>query len=137
MPAHRKPIDMLTIVGSVAHDKKRFEDRVPDAPSDELGAECPRERLLTFEEAWADIIELAPPGVLRKRDTILVQEAARLHMLTNNILVLNRLENGSLPFLDNSIHKQLLAVLSKLGLSPTDARNVAAPTKKAAADDFD
>lgn len=137
MPAHRKDINMLTLVGSVAHDAQRFTDRVPDAPSDELRAECPRERLLTFEEAWADIIELAPVGVLRKRDTILVQEAARLHMLTNNLLVLSRLENGSLPFLDNSTHKQLMAVLSKLGLSPTDARNVAAPAKKTAAETFD
>ena len=137
MPAHRKDINMLTLVGSVAHDSQRFKERVPEAASDALDAEPPRERLLTFEEAWAQIIDMAPEGVLRKRDTILVQEAARLHMLTNNRIVLGRLDGESFIGMDNSTHKQLLSVLAKLGMSPTDARNVNAPKQKPGADDFD
>jgi len=83
----------------------------------ELGP-APKRKPLTFAEAWRYIVATAPPGVLKHRDRLLVEEAAALLMLLR--------KNGSGAQMNAFIRFE--SVLSKMGLTPSDASRVFATT---------
>lgn len=137
MPNHRTPHNVLDLTGRLDHDKKRFKDRVPTPATNVLSEAPPAALTITFEQAWAMIIQAAPEGVLRESDEFVVMEAARLLMIQRNSMTMARWEGNPLPPFDNVVHKAFIAVLSKLGMTPSDITHVAPPTKKPEANDFD
>lgn len=125
----RTPTNVLDLNGRLKHDRKRYEKQgrftepVEERPLDD----APEENLLTFDEAWAIVVDLCPKGVLRRRDRAMVQLAASLLEQTQNYRVLCRLEDKGWAFENPGYMKaagQLSSVLSKLGLSPVDASKV-------------
>lgn len=137
MPNHQTPLNVLDLTGRLQHDKKRFKDRAPAPQTHELNAAPPTALTLDFETAWAMILEAAPQGVLRQSDAFLVEEAARLLMIQRNSLVMARWEGNPLPPFSNSVHKAFVAVLAKLGMTPSDIGHVSAPAAPKADNDFD
>lgn len=137
MPNHRTPHNVLDLTGRLEHDKKRLKDRAPPPATKALNAAPPAALTIEFEQAWAMILEAAPEGVLRESDAFLVEEAARLLMIQRNSLVMARWSSEPLPPFSNSVHKAFIAVLAKLGMTPSDIGHVAPPAKKQDANDFD
>lgn len=137
MPNHRTPHNVLDLTGRLDHDRKRFKDRAPPPVTKALSEAPPAALTITFEEAWAMIINAAPDGVLRESDEFIVMEAARLLMIHRNSMTLARWEGNPLPPFDNVAHKAFMAVLSKLGMTPSDISHVAPAPKPAERNDFD
>lgn len=132
MPAHRTPASVLDLTGRLKHDAKRYRDRqqpaeVPGSPKPELAplGDVPVMRMLTFAEAWAEIVSMLPDGVLRKRDRGVVMETARLHQYIRNRIVLSDLHGNPLgDTVDNATSRLYQSYLAKLGASPVDANHV-------------
>ena len=132
MPAHRTPASVLDLTGRLKHDAKRYRDRqqpaeVKGSAKPELAplGDVPEMRLITFAEAWAEIVAMIPEGVLRKRDRAMVQEAARLHQYVRNRIVMADLHGNPLhDTIDNATSRLYQSYLAKLGASPVDANHV-------------
>lgn len=138
MPAIKKTADILQLNGALAHDRGRYAERVAAAVTDDrpIGGP-PAQRLITFDEAWAEIIDMCPEGVLRHSDRLFVEQAARLHMLLRNAAALDALEYRAIPRLEVKYVKQFESLMARLGASPADRGKVTAPKPKAPTSDFD
>ncbi len=137
MANHRTPHNVLDLTGRLDHDKKRFKDRAPAPVTHALSEAPPAALTIDFEQAWAMILQAAPEGVLRQSDAFLVEEAARLLMIQRNSMVMARWEGEPLPPFSNNVHKSFVAILAKLGMTPSDIGHVAPPSKPKDANDFD
>lgn len=139
MPAHRKPAHLVLLNGTAAHDPKKYNARVAGEVTDDrlLTARAPRRQLVSFEQAWAEIIDMCPPGMLRQSDSMLVERAAVVHQHLRNATLLNEMEGHVLPEINVRLEKLFEGMLSKLGASPVDRARVVAPKPKPAAGDFD
>lgn len=138
MPAVKKTADILQLNGSAAHNRGRYADRVDGAVTDErpIGGP-PSQNLITFDEAWAEIIDMCPEGVLRHSDRLFVEQAARLHMFLRNVAAMDALEYRSIPRMEVKYVKQFESLMARLGASPADRGKVTAPPRKAPTSDFD
>lgn len=139
MPAHKKPTNVLELTGRLKHDGKRHQDRTGEdltgeAISRGIG-DAPAERFITFQEAWDDIVSMAPDGVLCHRDRAVVEQAARLHQQLRNHAVLVEMEGRLFVTSHTPTVKVYMALLAKLGMSPVDSLNVQAPAKPPQAGD--
>ena len=118
-----------------AWTKNPNRERPPTIDDDEPAGDCPALELITFDQAWAAILEMAPEGVLRRRDEGAIWECARLHMLIRNTTVL-ALRSGRQPDVDNATSTQYRNWLAKIGCTPVDSNHVAAPGKGKPKGDF-
>jgi hypothetical protein len=101
--------------------------RPPTVEDDEPASEtAPALELISFDQAWAAIIEMAAPGVLRRRDEGCIFECARLHMKIRNQTVLD-IRAGRQSRVENSDSTQYRNWLAKIGCTPVDSHHVAAP----------
>lgn len=125
MAAPRLPNATNVLSGAWAKNPDR--QRPPTVEDDEPASEiAPRLELISFEQAWAAIIEMAAPGVLRRRDEGAIWECARLHMVIRNTTVL-AIRHGRQPEIENSTSTQYRNWLAKIGCTPVDSHHVAAP----------
>lgn len=138
MPAIKKTADILQLNGGAKHDPGRYAARIDSAVSDDrpIGAP-PKQTLITFDEAWAEIIDMCPEGVLRHSDRLFVEQAARLHMLLRNCAALDEIEGRALPRMEVKYVKQFESLMARLGASPADRGKVSAPKPKVPTSDFD
>lgn len=136
MPAHKTPLTLAALNGRTQHDAGRYEDRTPPPEQDDPIGAAPELRMLTFEEAWAAIIDMCPEGVLRKRDRGMVGEAARLHMEIHNLRTLQLMDGKHWALIDPKISKLYQSYLARLGCSPTDCNHVHVAKKPAKKNDF-
>jgi hypothetical protein len=115
MPRPRKPTNVLKFTGAFDKNPKRAEERQREPKStDPIGAPPPEleGHALT---AWNRIVSEAPPGVLTKRDRLVVQAAAVLS---------GRMIRGED---DAKLLSQLRVFLGELGMTPAAASKVSAP----------
>lgn len=75
MPAHRKPTNILSLVG--AFDKNPQRKR-SDPPTRKTIGSAPTQSEITFAQAWKYIAKCCPAGVLADRDRIYLEIAASL-----------------------------------------------------------
>ena len=138
MPAHKKSAEILQLTGAASHDRNRYADRIANAVQDDspLG-DAPKQTLITFDEAWAEIVDMCPPGVLRKSDRLFVEQAARLHMLLRNCAAIDEIEGRALPRMEVKYVKQFESLMARLGASPADRGKVTASPPKEGPGDFD
>jgi hypothetical protein len=125
MSAPRLPNTTNVLNGGWKHDPQR---RRPDTAEDHEPA-CdrpPEMRLITFEEAWSEILEMAPDGTLKRRDEGAIFECARHWMLIRN-MVTNAILRNRQPEIDPKLSTSFRSWMAKIGLSPVDSHHVAAP----------
>lgn len=135
MAAKRLPNEANVLSGNWKHNPDRI--RPPIVEDDEPASECaPPLEFITFDQAWAAIIEMAAPGVLRRRDEGCIFECARLHMVIRNETT-RLIRLGRAPEIDNAISTQYRNWLAKIGCTPVDSHHVAAPNKGKANGEFD
>lgn len=135
MPAPRKP--NATNILNGAWQKNPQRERPPTVEDDEpASAQPPALELISFEQAWADIIEMAPVGVLRRRDEGAIWECARLHMVIRNTTIL-ALRSNRMPEVENNVSTAYRSWLAKIGCTPVDSNHVAAPHKGKGKGDFE
>jgi len=129
VPRAKLPADVIDLRGRHAHNRGRYEARVEGAVRDDepLG-DAPELRIITSKEAWDYIVSIAPPGVLRRRDRLMVEEAARLYRDIHNLSVLADIE-GIPSVVKAADATAFRSVLGRLGLSPADAANVTIPKR--------
>lgn len=138
MPAHKKTADILLLSGAAAHDRGRYAGRIEGAiDDDEPIGDVMRRTMITFEEAWAEIIGMCPAGVLRRSDRLFVEQAANLHQKLRNMAVLADLEGRPWANLQTKDVKQFESLMSRLGASPADRGKVIAAKPRAKTSDFD
>lgn len=137
----RKPDNVIELNGGKKANPKRWKEQGrEDAPRDDraLGPAGDVCQIITYTEAWDMIVDQCAQGVLKRRDRQLVGIAAALLMETNNHRALavatGEQAIDSNPYLKALV--QLANILSKLGMSPTDASKVTG-AKPAAKNDFD
>jgi hypothetical protein len=117
MPRQRKPSNVLELNGAWAHNPNRR--RIDPTPHGPIGPP-PKQKTLTFPEAWRYLVKCAPDGVLADRDRAWLEVAAHL-------LVQFRADPANFH---PARLARLTSCLSALGLSPADASRVrAAPVK--------
>ncbi len=127
MPRRRSSNNVLTFRGTAKKDPKRYADRKnAPVPTDPLG-DPPAYFNDGEREAWATIARTAPDRVLFRRDEIIVAMAARLWA----------------SIIARPQHKvraaevaRMESMLSRLGMTPSDASRVAA-TQPPEANEFD
>lgn len=124
MPAKRKPAAVQELTGAWRKDPQRR--RVEPATTGPIGAP-PKQKALTFPDAWRYLVKCAPPGVLADRDRVWLEVAAHL-------LVQFRADPANMHPAKLS---RLTACLSALGLSPADASRVVVAPAKPQHNDFD
>lgn len=124
MPAHRKPSNVLELSGAWRKDPQR--KRVDPTPTGPIGPP-PKQKALTFPDAWRYLVKCAPAGVLADRDRVWLEVAAHL-------LVQFRADPANMHPAKLS---RLTACLSALGLSPADASRVVVAPAKPERSDFD
>lgn len=135
MAAVRKPNSALILSGAWKQNPQRA--RPPCIEDHEEASPVPPPmELISFEQAWAAIIEMAPPGVLRRRDEGAIWECARLHMVIRNQTIID-IRNKRLPIIDNAIVTAYRNWLAKIGCTPVDSSHVAAPRKDKGAGEFE
>lgn len=137
MPNYKTPLNVVQLTGRDKHDKKRYEERTPPPETEAPIGDAPDMRLLTFEEAWAAIVDMCPEGVLRRRDRGMVMEAARLHQEIHNKVILQLMDGQHWTVVDPKTSKLYQSYLAKLGCSPTDCNHVHVAKKKPAKNAFD
>jgi hypothetical protein len=119
MPKPRKPTALLELTGAFKGKpgRRRARDGEP-IPKAALTARA--EKLSKLEGAcWDRIIKLAPAGVLKDADEIVVELTARLWA---------RLKRGQATAADAT---QLRCCLQQLGMTPASRSNVKVPGAKA------
>lgn len=124
MPNNVTPIDLARLAGRDKKDPQRYRDREAPPESDRPVGGAPELRPITFEEAWAEILDMCPDGVLTRRDRGMVFEAARLHMQIRNATMLQLMEGKVGAVIDTKISKLYQSYLARLGCSPTDCNHV-------------
>jgi len=112
MPAPRKPTQILSLTGRLAHDKKRYRNR-KDEPTENGPLGDPAPHLPPTErELWKEIAGLLVPGVALASDRLafegLVRMAAKLR--DNTIGVGER--------------TQLFKMFERFGMTPADRSRV-------------
>jgi phage terminase small subunit len=122
MPAHRKPVEVLELMGAFRHNPNRRRLRSPK--SDEPIGDPPA--FLTPEQAkaWREIVAKAPAGVLPGADCFIMELTASF--------VAKRREGGCLPAPEAA---QLRMCLSAIGLTPSARSQVQAPETPPEVDD--
>ena len=123
MPAHRKPTHMLSLVGAFKKDPQR---RRFDPPTFKPIGSPPKQRDITFAQAWRYISDCCPQGVLADRDRVYLEIAASLFV---------EFRCAPAKFHPAKLQR-LTAMLSNLGMSPADASRVSA-VKPRVPGDFD
>lgn len=139
MARPRKTPEELRLSDSGKHNAGRYAERLDaETPLDvrPLGGP-PKQNIITFEEAWAEILDMCPEGVLRHSDSLIVEQAARVHQLLRNTAALAALEGNPLPPIEVKYVKQLESLLARLGATPSDRSKVVTPAKKVQTDAFD
>lgn len=115
MPRARKPTNVLKFTGAFDKNPKRGEQRKNEPKSTDPIGDPPPELEGHALTAWKRIVSECPPGVLTKRDRIVVQAAA---VLTGRMI---RGED------DAKLLSQLRVFLGELGMTPAAASKVSAP----------
>jgi len=111
----RKPAALQELTG--AYKKNPQRRRVEPVPTGPLGD--PPERLSKEEKsAWHELVAIAPPGVLKNADRMVVELASRLlaRVWKEGIGGRSGLAPGELSMLEK--------LLSKMGMSPADRSKV-------------
>src|SRR5437588_9372657 len=109
MARPRTPTNILEARGAFKkHPERRPERENEPVDLPELG-EPPKEFCPDQAQAWNDIVEACPDGVLTGSDSLAVEVAARL---------LAQIRTGSL--LDTRLYSQFTALLGKFGMTPAD-----------------
>lgn len=136
--ANTKKNVLQLVPTSLTHNAGRYAERLDAAASDERELEGPpSQEMLTFAQAWAAIVDMCPPGVLKKSDTAIVQAAAREYQYVENLARIAGLE-GRMFYAPDDKHTKMLAMLMfKLGGSPSDRGKVVIPKQVKPASDFD
>jgi len=135
MAPPRLPNNVLQLNG--AWDKNPDRARPPTVEDEEEASPtAPAMELITFDQAWAAIIEMAPPGVLRRRDEGAIFECARHYMLIRNQTT-EALRRGRMPEIEPSLSTSFRNWLAKLGCTPVDSNHVAAPRSSRPKGDFE
>lgn len=118
MPAHRKPISILSASGATAKNPQRFRERMDEpVPTSKLGAP-PKHLPDAVKSAWKEIVKQAAPGTLFNTDRIALEVAATM---------LVRFRAGE--FSKASEVSTLVSLLARFGMTPADRAKVsAAPT---------
>ena len=138
MPPPRKSADILQLGTSAAHNRGRYQERIDGAVNDERPiGEAPSQHFITFEEAWAEVVDMCPDGVPRTSDRLFIEQAARLHMMLRNVAAMDALEFRSIPRIEVKYVKQFESQLVRLGASPADRGKVTVTKPKATNNDFD
>src|SRR5215218_7542410 len=113
MPRHRLPTAIHEVKGTFIKHPERRRKAEP-RPNGPLGP--PPRRLGDDQiEAWREIVECCPPGVLTKADRLVLELTARLLA-----------EMWAAGKLDARLAARLEACLGKLGMTPADRSKVTA-----------
>lgn len=106
MPYPRKPTALLEMSGAFKHNPARRLERegepTPDGPLGEPPSYLPPE----VAACWQRLVELAPEGVLCNCDEAIVEQTARLMVLTRS------------PTCNITAHTALRMFLRELGMTP-------------------
>lgn len=136
MPPHKSnPLSLVPT--SVKHNAGRYKERLEGMGSDDRPLAMPRQDLITFATAWAEVVAMCPPGVLKQSDSLLVERLARIHMRLRNISVMEDLEGSLLPTIEAKHEKLFESLLVRLGGSPADRGKVHIPKAPEPTSDFD
>lgn len=118
MPHPRKPTQILELSGAFAKNPKRRRARDGE-PTPKADLTTRAEKLSKLEGAcWDRIVKLAPNGVLKDCDEIIVELTARLWA---------RLKRGKATAADAT---QLRNCLQQLGMTPASRSTVKVPGEK-------
>jgi phage terminase small subunit len=127
-----KPTAILEQSGAFDHDPQRRAARedepVPTGPL----VDPPDRFTLLQREAWHELARLAAPGVLTICDRVLVEMYCELVARMRG----ERDEEGALRPLKAAERTQLLTILGRMGMTPSDRSRIKAPTpEKQTSDD--
>jgi hypothetical protein len=115
MPKVRKTTRMLELTGQMHHNKGRHADRLHEpVPTKPIG---PPPKDMTPEEkaCWRELIRITPEAVLFNTDRWWVELSACLMAAHRNRRI------------TTSDRAQLITLLSRMGLNPSDRSRVSAP----------
>ncbi len=129
MPRRRTDTNVLRLRGAVRKNPARYVDRQQEpVPQRPLG--LPLNGMTVAEiTAWNDVVDACEPGVLWRRDRLVVETAAR---------ILAMVRTDGIKNVSPALVSRLEALLSKMGLTPSDASRVRAvlPVEPNEFDDF-
>jgi phage terminase small subunit len=112
MARHPQPREIADLKGATRHDPQRYRKEMP-AVDQPLGN--PPEKLsVEAQSAWFELSGLAPTGVLKGSDRIMLEMAAVL-------LVKFRADPDEFP---SSKMTHLIGILARLGMSPADRQKL-------------
>lgn len=77
MPRKRKPSNLLEFTGAFAKNPQRLAERANEASDERELGEPPDGLDSAVTQAWHDIVDTSVPGVLKRRDRLAVEMAAR------------------------------------------------------------
>jgi hypothetical protein len=120
MARPRTPTSVLEIRGAFKANPQRAQDRANEPVVTEPLGEPPKTFTGDQIQAWTDIVNYAPKGVLTSADTLAVERAARL---------LAKIRMGSASETEG---RSFDALLGKFGMTPSDRSkvSVAVPTQR-------
>jgi len=118
MARPRTPTNILEIRGAYdKHPERKKEREFEPIVRTPIGA-CPEHLSPEIAAAWIEIVRLAPAGVLTSADALAVELAASLFALHRA---------GKI---DSKDRGQLIVLLGKFGMTPSDRSKVQAPKQK-------
>ena len=116
MARPRKPTSLHELSGALSHDPQRFRDRINEPVDNRALGDPPMHLTAEQRVCWGEIERIAPPGVLRYADRLVVEMTA--------ILLANFRALG--PMLSDAKFRRLEALLGQLGLTPATRSKVTA-----------
>jgi hypothetical protein len=119
MPARRKSLATLQLLGSTKAHPSRYADRVDLASCPDGIGNPPAHISIARKNIWAEVIAQLPEGHLQSADRFLLEVVTGLMSRQRNRRSL--ITKGEVSLLINA--------LSKLGLTPVDRSRVIIPVK--------
>ena len=120
MPAHRKPLHVLALNGTLKEHPGRYASRIEPVACPAGIGDPPAHLSVARKNIWRELVENLPEGHLQSADRFLLEIVTHL---------MARLRNRK-TLITKGEESLLMNALSKLGLTPVDRLKVHIPPLK-------
>lgn len=136
----RTPTRILNARGAFKNHPNRAKDRANEPVDLPPLGECPSSFNESERKAWGDIVKVDVAGVLTAQDYLSVEIAAQLLAQTRETQIVTNDVTGeryALPGLSDARHAQLIGLLGKFGMTPSERSKVSVSRKKISSNRFE